>query len=184
MDTFFTTYLQPHVLRSSRGLQAAPESAIGQRLSAATLTQFDRAEAIRLAFFVSASMEPAVGMSVAHLSSSPTVDLAVFSINGASIRTQPNSTPARLEWPGAAAGVALELFPAERGRESAINMVDGRWDIVTFLRQARTKVSGNVADVTQDIGGRSITYRIEFDSTTVPFLMPELRDFTCPTSLE
>lgn len=184
MDTFFTTYLQPHVLRSSRGLQAAPESTIGQRLSGATLTQFDRAEAIRLAFFASGAMEPNVGMSVAHLTSSPTVDLAVLSINGASIQTQPNSTPARLDWPGAAAGVALELFPAERGRESSMNMVDGRWDIVTFLRQGRTKVSGNVADVTQDIGGRSITYRIEFDSTTVPFLMPELRDFACPTSLE
>ena len=41
-----------------------------------------------------------------------------------------------------------------------------------------------LVDVTHEIGGRTITYRIEFDSTTVPFLMPELADFGCPTTLE
>lgn len=81
-------------------------------------------------------------------------------------------------------GISIELYPAEEGRPSNLSFSEGRWDIVEFLRKGRTRVTGNVVDATYDIGGRSITYRIEFDSTTVPFLMPELADFACPTSLE
>ena len=184
MDTFYTSYLQPHVLRSSGGLQPAPDSPIGQRLSPAALQQFDRAQNIRLAFFASGSPEPQVGMSITHMSSSPGVELAVLSMNGASIRTQPDSSPAALAWPGQSSGVSIELYPQQQGRASTLSFTDGRWDIVTFLRRGRARVNGNVVDVTHDIGGRSITYRIEFDSTTVPFLMRELSDFSCPTSLE
>lgn len=184
MDAFYTDYLQPHVIRGANGLQADPQSSIGQRLSPAALKQFDRAQAIQLAFFTSGSKVPQVDMSITHLSSSPSVQLAVLSINGASVRTQPDSTPAALSWPGQSSGVALELFPGVEGRNSALNFAQGRWDIVSFLRKGSAKVSNNVADVTLDVGGRSITYRIEFNSTTVPFLMRELSDFACPLALE
>mgnify|MGYP000374021616 CR=1 FL=1 len=123
-------------------------------------------------------------MSVAHAASSPTVELAVLQINGAAIRTQPGGAAAALDWPGQSSGVTVELFPSEAGRNSTKQFSDGRWAIVAFMRAGRARVSGNVADVTQQVGGRTITYKMEFDSTTVPFLMPELADFACPTSLE
>lgn len=184
MDKYYTSYLQPHVLRGANGLQPAPGSPIGQRLSPAALRQFDRAQNIRLAFFATGSPEPQVGMSVTHVSSSPGVELSMLSINGTGIRTQPESSPAAMAWPGASSGVSVELYPQQQGRSSTLSLADGRWDIVNFLRRGRARVNGNVVDVTHDIGGRSITYRIEFDSTTVPFLMPDLADFSCPTSLE
>ncbi|KIN75143.1 Type VI secretion protein IcmF [Sulfitobacter noctilucae] len=184
MDNFYTSYLQPHVIRGPDGLLPAPDSAIGQTLSRAGLKQFDRAQAIQLAFFASGSAEPKVDMSIAHLTSSPTVELAILSMNGGSIRTQPDSAPAALSWPGQSSGVSVELFPAPDDRQSSISFAEGRWDIVNFLRKGRARVSANFVDVTQDVGGRSITYRIEFDSTTVPFLMPELADFSCPATLE
>jgi len=184
MDTFYTSYLQPHVIRGADGLAPAPDSAIGQTLSPAALKQFDRAQAIQLAFFATGSSEPKVDMSVTHLSSSPSVELAILSMNGGSVRTQPDSIPAALSWPGQSSGVALELFPGADDRQSNITFAEGRWDIVNFLRKGRSRVSNNVVDVTQDVGGRTITYRIEFNSTTVPFLMRELADFSCPASLE
>jgi type VI secretion system protein ImpL len=148
------------------------------------LKQFDRALAIRNAFFKSGSQEPDVSMSVTHLSSSPSVELSVLTINGESIRTQPNSAPAAMNWPGLGSSVTVSLFPAAEGRASEVRFDGGRWDIVTFLRRGRAKVSGNVVDITHEIGGRSITYRIDFNSNTVPFLMRELSDFSCPVSLE
>ncbi len=184
MDKYYTSYLQPHVVRSSAGLQPAPDSPIGDRLSPAMLRQFERAQNIQLAFFTSGSLEPQVSMSVRHLSSSPTVELAILTVNGSTAKTQPDSSPAALSWPGQAAGVSLELFPQEKGRNSALRMGSGRWDIVNFLRKGRTRISGSVAEVTHNIGGRGIRYRFEFDSTTVPFLMPELSDFSCPTTME
>ncbi len=184
MDSFYTSYLQPHVLRGPDGLEASPDSAIGQSLSPTTLKQFDRAQAIRLAFFASGSPESSVGMSITHTTSSPAVELAVLSLNGTTIQTQPDSNAAEASWPGSSSGVSIEIFPKEAGRASSLSFSQGRWDIVTFLRNGSARGVGNVVDVTHQIGGRSITYRIEFNSTTVPFLMPELSDFACPVSLE
>ena len=62
MDSYYTSYLQPHVLRGPDGLEPSPDSPIGQSLSPAALSQFDRAQAIRLAFFASGSPQPNVEM--------------------------------------------------------------------------------------------------------------------------
>ncbi|MBQ2261498.1 MAG: type VI secretion system membrane subunit TssM [Loktanella sp.] len=184
MDSFFTTYLQPHVQRGPEGLQPLSDSAIGSRLSPATLRQFNNAQAIRLAFFASGSSEPRVDMSVTHVSSSPSVQQSLLSVHGTVVRTMPDSSPAALSWPGPASGMSVQLFPEDDGRASLLTLSDGRWDIVAFLKRGRTRVTGNSAETSFDIGGRTITYRFEFDSTTVPFLMPELSDFSCPASLE
>ncbi|MCE8433951.1 type VI secretion IcmF C-terminal domain-containing protein, partial [Rhodovulum sulfidophilum] len=183
-DRFFTTYLQPHVTRGPDGLEPIPGSSIGERLSPDLLKAFDRIEAIRMAFFASGASEPRVDMAVTHISSSPSVNLAVLAINGSELRTQPGSTPGELSWPGPGSGVSLALFPQQSGRPNGIRFDAGRWDIVTFLRTGRSRVNGTSVEVTQDVGGRSITYRFSFDSTTVPFLMPELSQFSCPVSVE
>ena len=184
MDSYYTNYLQPHVLRGSGGLEPAPDSPIGQNLSPTALRQFDRAQAISLAFFATGSPDPDVQMSVSHLSSSPSVELAVLTMNGAQVRTRPEDSSQGVSWPGQSSGVSVELLRPQPGRESVMSFSQGRWDIVNFLRRGRTRINGNVADVTHEIGGRSITYRIEFNSTTVPFTMPELSDFSCPATLE
>ena len=80
--------------------------------------------------------------------------------------------------------VSLQLVPALSGRSNQLDFSGGRWSIVNFLRDANTSVDGNVASVTHDVGGRTVSFSFEFDSTTVPFLMPELQGFSCPTSLD
>ena len=184
MDKFYATRLQPHVTRTPDGLRPVPNSPIGSRLSANTLRQFDRAEAIRAAFFASGSADPVVSMFVSYESSSSLVLLSHFTFNGKQIRSRRDDPPAAVIWPGEGSGVVIELFPSAQGRNSRLEFTDGRWAVVDFLRKGRTRVEGNTAIVTHEVGGRSITYRIEFDSTTVPFLMPELSQFSCPISLE
>ncbi len=184
MEGFFTTHLQPHVTRTAAGLQPLPGSALGERLSPAALKQFDRAHEISLAFFASGAQEPEVEISVTHVSSSPTVQLAVLNMNGQAARTQPGGNPVALIWPGTSSGMSIELSPPERGRESSKQFSNGRWAIVDFLRAGRARISGQEVTVTHQVGGRTITYRLEFNSNTVPFLMPELANFSCPMSLE
>ena len=184
MDRFYSSRLQPYVTRTASGLQPVTGNAIGDRISAETLAQFDRAEAIRAAFFASGSPEPAVSMFVTHVASSPTVELVHLTVNGQAIQTRPGDAPATLDWPGQGIGASIQLFPEQRGRASLLRINSGRWDIVQLLRQGRAQRSGNSVTVTYEIGGRSIQYRFDFDSTTVPFLMPELAQFSCPTSLD
>ncbi|MFN3145135.1 MAG: type VI secretion system membrane subunit TssM [Paracoccaceae bacterium] len=184
MDQFYANYLQPHVIRTADGLAPDPASRISARLSPETLRQFDRAQRIQQAFFAGNSPDPRVRMSIRHLSSSPSVELATLALHGQQIVTLPNSTPVPFEWPGNGPGAVIELqlsgLRAESPRDGFSN---GRWDIVNFLRRAR-KVSENVVEVTRSFDGVFITYRLEFDSPTVPFLMPELSEFSCPESLE
>lgn len=184
MDSFFQTYLAAHVSRTSDGFVPAADSAIADRLSPQLLTAFEQAEQIKIAFFASGSPEPEVGMSVTHVSSSPSVELAILTINGSTVRTQPGGSAVSLVWPGDASGVTLELFPQNEGRNSTLSFTGGRWSIVDLLRQGSARISGNVVDLTLQVGGRTITYKMEFDSTTTPFLMRELSDFTCPTGIE
>lgn len=184
MDQFYSQHLAPYVIRQSDGLRADPGTAVGQRLSGSALAQFDRAQKIQRAFFASGSNTPEVNMSIKHVTSSPGVGLATLTIHGKSIPTQPDSTPAGFTWPGETAGVAIELIPTRLGNQASFDFSQGRWDIAKWLADGSPKVQGNVVTVRYTIKGQSITYRIEFDSSTVPFLMRELRDFTCPTSLE
>lgn len=186
MDQFYSTHLRGHVVPTASGLQPDPDSNIGQRLSPTTLREFDRAQKIQRAFFANGGAEPQVNMTVKHLTSSPTVAFATLTVHGSSppISTQPDSTPAGAAWPGSASGVSIDLIPAELGRQNTYSIAEGRWDIVSFLRSGKPRIKGSTVDVTYGVGGRSISYRFIFDGATVPFLMPELLDFNCPTALE
>lgn len=184
MDQFYSQHLAPYVLRESDGMRADTTTAVGQRLSASALAQFDRAQKIQRAFFASGSPTPEVNMSIKHVTSSPGVGLATLTIHGKSIPTQPDSTPAGFSWPGETAGVQIDLIPTRIGDAASFSFSQGRWDIAKWLADGAPKVQGNVVTVRYTIKGQSITYRIEFDSSTVPFLMRELRDFSCPSSLE
>jgi type VI secretion system protein ImpL len=184
MDSFYSSHLQPYVTRTSDGLQPVTGNSIGDRLSPAALKQFDRAEAIRAAFFGSGSTEPSVKIYVTLVSSSNKVEMVNLIINGTSVRTLPGEAPTAIDWPGEGIGASIELFPTTPGRESRFKVDDGRWDIVEFLRKGRANPQGSTVTVGYEVGGRAVNFRFDFESTTVPFLMPELSDFSCPTSLD
>ncbi|WP_281824802.1 type VI secretion system membrane subunit TssM [Jannaschia rubra] len=184
MDRFDGTWLGPHVTRTAEGIVPVPGSAVGDGLNPADLRQFEWAETIRAAFFGGGPPEPQGSTLNSHVSSSPSVELALLTLNGDGIRTAPGDQPIRLDWPSEGSGVSVELYPQEAGRAGAACYGNGRRAIIDFLRRGRAQVSGNVAEVTHQIGGHTITYRTEADSTTVPCLMPELSDFSCTMSLE
>lgn len=184
MDRFYTTYLAPHVSRTSSGLVPVPDSPIADRLNPEMLKQFERANAIKEAFFLSGGADPTVGMSVSMTSASQSVQLVSLTINGDEAQLRAGAGPDSISWPGSASGVNILLFPAEAGRSNERSFTGGRWSIIEFLRNSNTSVSGNVATVVVNVGGRTVTLKFEFESTTVPFMMEELRDFECPTRVE
>jgi type VI secretion system protein ImpL len=183
IDKFYDEQLQPHVMRTVDGLVPDPKSQIGERLDPNVLEQFERALRIQQAFFAGGGLNPEVRMSVKHLQSSSNVGQALLELHGRVIATQPGGTPAEFSWPGGTSGVSLQLFGRNTQARFPKNQIaGGSWAISHFLRGGRR--SGNVLDVTKTIGDASITYRFEFDSPTVPFLMQELAKFQCPVSLD
>ncbi len=184
MDQFYNDHLRNYTVRTSGGLKPDLDSPVGQRLGPHALKQFDRALQIQRAFFASGSQTPEVNMSIKHVTSSPGIGVAQLTIHGEFIQTQPDSSPAQFIWPGETIGVSIRLVPTQLGDGAEFSFSQGRWDVAKWLKSGAAKLNGNVATVRFTIQGQSITYRVEFESSTVPFLMPALQQFACPTSLE
>ena len=184
MDTYFNEYLANHVERTANGLAYRADSALADRLSPNALKQFDRAEKIRRAFFASGSTQPEVHMSIAHVDSHSSVTRAQLEINGTVILTKRGDPPKAAVWPGNGAATTLALFPSLE-RDSAMMIRGGPWTIIQFLNAAASRQqNGSNMRATYNVGGRSITYDITINAVENPFTMRELRDFTCPSSLD
>ncbi len=184
MDQYFNTYLAPLVTRTDDGLTYDPTNPLAERLSPATLKQFERAEKIRRAFFGAGGTTPEVQISITHVASHSSIQQAQLEINGVNTITAPGDPPKTVSWPGQGASTTLQIFPA-LDRESALEFRGGQWAFAKFLRAAASvQNNGNVARATYQIGGRSITYDFGFNAVTNPFTMRELADFACPQSLD
>jgi len=185
MQTFYETYLREHTQREADGRIVAREgSPLGARLSSATLTQFARAERIRQAFFPPDSASPSVSFSVSQVASSPTVESTSINMSGREVQLFLNSSGASFTWPDDTADILITLLPRSETTDNALRFGGGRWALSEFISRGRNKTSGTQADVTYQVGGRSVTLRLEFDSIAIPFLMRELSDFSCPTTIE
>lgn len=185
MEQFYEKFLRDHTQRDGNGGIVPREgSALGVRLSKNTLAQFARAERIRQAFFPSNSPRPSVKFSIRQLNSSATVGGSLIAFGERQVQLLPNSTAVNVSWPEEISDIVVTVQPQSINGGNSIRYSGGRWSILHFIQKGRGRVKGTRVDVTHSIGGRSVAFRLEFDSITVPFLMKELRQFKCPTSLE
>lgn len=185
MDSFYSTYLARHVIRTGEGLEVDPASPLADRLSPNALRQFDRALKIREAFFAGGGTTPQVNLSFAHHSSHSTIRQALLSIgSGTPIVTFVNDPATSISWPATNGPVSLQVSPPS-GRTDVRDFPGTTWSIARFIRSGEAQsVSGNVTRRMYVLGGRSITYDIGYDAVTNPFTMSELSDFECPQSLD
>lgn len=185
MDAYYETHLRAMTQRNPDGTIVAREgSDIGGRISATTLAQFARAERIRQAFFEPGSSAPSVPFTIAQITSSDTVESVAISFGARKVQLFPNSSSVGLTWPDDVSEILIQLLPQSDRGPNGQRYAGGRWALSEFINAGVVRNSGSRADVTLQIGGRSVSFRLEFDSITVPFLMRELRDFSCPINLE
>ncbi|PTV95955.1 type VI secretion system protein ImpL [Rhodobacter aestuarii] len=184
MDKYFTEYLAPHVERTSDGLRWREDSPLADRLSLATLRQFERAERIRQAYFSGGGTAPSVEIAVTHVSSHATVKSAILMINDTRIETIPHEVPKTAVWPGNGKVTAVQLSPKIDGQNS-LGFTGSSWTIIQFMNAAVAREKrGDTTRATFVVGGRDITYDFTINALTNPFTMPELKQFECPASLD
>jgi len=184
MDKYFTEFLAPHVERSPEGLRWRADSPLAGRLSLSTLRQFERAEAIRQAYFSGGGTTPQVEIAVTHVSSHPTVKSAILMINDTRIETIPHEVPKTAVWPGTGKVTAVQLAPAAGGTNS-LGFTGSSWTIIEFMNAAASREThGDTTRATFVVGGRDITYDFTINALTNPFTMPELKEFACPASVD
>ena len=182
MDQYFHTYLAPHVIRTDDSLSFDPESPMADRLSPATLRQFERAEKIRRAFFSTGGSFPEVQISVRHIDSSSGVTNAELFVSGNRILTFPGGPTADLVWTGS--GLKSQLTLIDSGTAvGSIEDQSGPWSIVAMFRLASVRSLENSEQLTFVVAGRTVTYEVSFSTGINPFTMPELSNFNCPDSI-
>ncbi len=184
MDRYFTEYLEPYVERGENGLSYRADKEITQRFRPDALKQFERAERIRRAFFAGGGSQPQVEITVAQVDAHPTIQEALLSINDEKVQTVTGSLPQTVTWPGKGKSTLVQIAPA-LDRPSALLFEGNSWTFIDLLAAASAKQQiGDTLRATFTIGGRNITYDFTVNAIANPFTMPEIREFSCPQSID
>lgn len=181
-DQFFTQNVRQYVDITSLPWRPVATDGLPPPISAADLMQFQRARAIREAFFPSVA---SVGLrfELVPRSMDPGAISAVLEAEGArnEIAQGGSSRPIALSWP-ARGNTTLTFDPpslagplAYDGAWSALRLVMRRGSTLTAT-PARERLRLRVVQ-----GERSMDFELRAGSTQHPFGLAELREFRCPT---
>jgi type VI secretion system protein ImpL len=182
-DRFFAQHLAPLADIGSPDWQWREDSRLGRGLSMSTLRSFQRAAAIRDAFFPQGEAFPAIALTFTPFSLHSDADMALLNINGHIVQSyQGGSAPASFNWPeeGNSNAVNLSLSPEIPGRDFEVDF-KGPWALMRLLDTGT--ISRDKLQARFVIGGRDVAYTIEVGARQNPFLLESLREFTCPDGL-
>ncbi|KDC47341.1 type VI secretion system membrane subunit TssM [Bordetella bronchiseptica] len=182
MDEFFQKNLVSQIdvsearWRFKPGMDGTPGQA------SALLDSFQRAAAIRDAYFMAGSAEPAFRVSIRPVEMDPAITQFVMDVDGQTVRYAHGPQVATsVQWPGprGANQVRIELTP-QAG--AAGLSASGPWALNRLLDQARVTrgASPEISLASFDIGGRKVVLEIRAGSVRSPFHLAEMRGFSCP----
>ena len=182
IDRFFIQELSPHVQIGAGG-SFGYQGPLADRLSKATLREFERAAKIRDVFFAEGTGTPQIRMTVAPVALHETVETAVLQVDGQLYTVQQRGNqPFNFVWPGTSGigSTTLQLTPSLRGRDSQITF-NGPWAFARFVRGGNPRVIGPNMQTRHVIGGRHVGYRFDVAARENPFFLSALTEFSCPS---
>ncbi|AQQ06879.1 hypothetical protein B0E33_27610 [Roseibium algicola] len=191
MQRFFDENLKPLVDTSTRPWNWKPEVSQADRLSNATLRQFERADLIKQAFFPTGNAFPSVGLQVVPRALSQQADAASLEVNGNLVlvtrgpgfNAEIEPLPANFDWPSntATPRVVLVIQPEVPGYRSR-REIHGDWAFYRFVRDNRVSSGQNKFVVRETLGGRQVAFTVTLRTNPNPFFLSAVGDFSCPTS--
>lgn len=120
-----------------------------------------------------------ISLAAAH----PSVREVELTINGVKTTTRVGAPAQTVVWRGDGSATVLMVFADSSGGKGR-QWTEGPWGIMQFIQDGSSRPRGNGVQVAHQIEGRSVTVDLGFSAVTNPFTMPELREFSCPTSLD
>jgi type VI secretion system protein ImpL len=181
IDSFQKTSLAGHV-DPVRFTLTPSGRALG--LSAAAMRQFQMADRIRSAFFKPGDIRPNVRFLIEPVQIDGDATAVTIMVDGTPATFDRTSRRGvELRWPGATPGVTLSVQHHGAAAPS-VRTWTGDWAFSQMLASMRVRSvnrTGFVFDMTD--GGASGSFRVRFVNTVNPFMLRELRSFTCPATL-
>ncbi len=189
MQRYYDEYLDRHVNRTSEGYQVRPESPLSDRLSANTLLQFERANAIQRAFFQGGGSLPAVTITVVPRSidqGTEVIKTLILDINDAKVELEQDGSAQTITWTGS--GTTTRMYSKVQFQEGTPSQVrewgGGPWSIIKFIADGSRQSLPNGVRLTHTYAGRNFVFDMTFATGFNPFTMPELTNFTCPQTVD
>lgn len=187
IDAFFQRHLSDFVDTAGRqwayraGLDAQPGHA------ADALLPFQRAQAIRSAFFRDGGRTFGVRLEFKLVELDPGIGQFLIDVDGQTLRFARDSRAAQvLQWPGpgGAGRVSLQA-PAPGAAPGAGFVFEGPWSLLRMLERVRVEpgASANQATLSFDVEGRKARFEVRGSNAALPITLPELEQFQCPKRL-
>ncbi len=187
MDSFFQKYLQNLVDISQMPWRWAGPGGAGEGISPGALLQFQRAAAIKKAFF-GANPTPAVSFELKPISMDTEASQFLLDLGGQQLTYNHGpAKPSRLQWPGPEGMSQVRLHfepPSDSG--PAGETEEGPWAWFRILSRAnlrKSTQSPEVFNVTFQVGTHAAIYELRASSAFNPFSLKELQEFRCPERL-
>jgi type VI secretion system protein ImpL len=183
-DGFVNTLLRPYVDMSSRVWRLQSADSAAAPVSPGDLAQFQRAVAIRDAFFADGGSTASVRLDITPVSIDAGARQVTLDLGGAMVtyaRGQARST--QITWPGGNQTQTARLVfdPPPAGQAGAVQET-GPWSMFRLFARGRLQqgASPERYTLTFQIGDRQAVFEIRTGSATNPFTPALLQDFHCP----
>lgn len=187
MDNFFRNYLQPYVDTSASTWRWQPGAAQKLGINASILQTFQRAAAIRDAFFRSGGVQPIVRFELKPVAMDASINQFLLDLDGQQISYDHGpSRPVAMQWPkaGSIGVVRLSISPPAATGRSGITL-DGAWAWFRLLERSDL-IPGSSPDrfnLRLRVDNASITYELRANSAFNPFKSRVLSGFSLPERL-
>lgn len=187
LDTYFRRYLQPYVDTSANPWRWQPGAAQKLGISPGALVTFQRAQAIRDAWFRSGGTQPSVRFELKPIDMSPEISQFLLDLDGQQVSYDHGpARPVALQWPSAngAGLVRLAITPPPASGRSGLTL-DGPWAWFRLLQQSDLASSGSPDRFTLrlKVDNASISYELRASSAFNPFRNQALAGFSLPERL-
>jgi type VI secretion system protein ImpL len=187
MDNYFRKYLQSYVDTSASAWRWQPGAAQKLGINASVLQTFQRAAAIRDAFFRSGGVQPTVRFELKPVAMDASITQFLLDLDGQQISYDHGpSRPVAMQWPnpGSIGVVRLSISPPAASGRSGITL-DGPWAWFRLLEQSDL-VNGGSPDrfnLRLRVDNASISYELRANSAFNPFKSRVLSGFSLPERL-
>ena len=152
-------------------------------LPPATIANFQRAAAIRDAFFPGGGVNPQATMDLLLQRADDGVTDIQLSVDGQVTAMKPGTgAAARLSWPSLSPNSQIRLTLVIAGKPSSAPLAfEGPWALFRFVDAG--KVEGGTPErqsVSYEEGGKRVWFELRSGSVRNPMRLPELAQFRCP----
>jgi type VI secretion system protein ImpL len=183
LDLFFAQWVRPYVDTTQKPWRLMATAGLTPPVTQGDVLQFERAQAIRDAFFPGGAMMGGLRFEVVPQGFDPEVQGAILEVEGSRYEMAAGGPgrPVPLSWP-TRGNLTLNFEPPASIGPLALDSGWSAFKLVTG-RQARLQPGGQPARMRATItqGDRSMMFELRTGSTIHPFGMRELQEFRCPT---